>query len=180
MKNFKDIILEKLKVTPKNTGEFKIQRISSAAPVVLTIMMSNIDFHMFDCENYITNVLDTDIVISSLHKTLPSLTQTAVVNVFNEKYADKVKRYMDIFQTTSPSYVLMDSIDICCDYVLNCRNEFGKFYEKLCDLRLVETDNLKIQYNDDISKIVLSCASTNITGSELAEIFRNKYKILYV
>lgn len=118
-----------------------------------------------------------DIVISSLHKTLPSLTQTAVVNVYNTKYIDKVKRYMDIFQTTSPSYVLMNSIDICCDYVLKCRNEFGKFYEKLCDLRLVETDNLKIQYNDDISKIVLSCASTNITGSELAEIFRNKYKI---
>lgn len=118
-----------------------------------------------------------DIVISSLHKTLPSLTQTAVVNVYNTKYTDKVKRYMDIFQTTSPSYVLMNSIDICCDYVLNCRNEFGKFYEKLCDLRLVETDNLKIQYNDDISKIVLSCASTNITGSELAEIFRSKYKI---
>ena len=67
MKNFKDIILEKLKVTPKNTiGEFKIQRISSAAPIVLTPMMSNIDFHMFDCENYITNVLDGDIVISSL------------------------------------------------------------------------------------------------------------------
>ena len=118
-----------------------------------------------------------DIVISSLHKTLPSLTQTAVVNVFNEKYADKIKRYMYIFQTTSPSYVLMNSIDICCDYVLNSRSEFGKFYEKLCDLRLVETDNLKIQYNDDISKIVLSCASTNITGSELADIFRSKYKI---
>lgn len=118
-----------------------------------------------------------DIVISSLHKTLPSLTQTAVVNVYNTKYINKIKRYMDIFQTTSPSYVLMNSIDICCDYVLKCLNEFGKFYEKLCDLRLVETDNLKIQYNDDISKIVLSCASTNITGSELAEIFRNKYKI---
>ena len=118
-----------------------------------------------------------DIVISSLHKTLPSLTQTAVVNVYNAKYINKVKRYMDIFQTTSPSYVLMNSIDICCDYMLNCRNEFGKFYEKLCDLRLVETDNLKIQYNDDISKIVLSCASTNITGSELAEIFRSKYII---
>ena len=68
MKNFKDIILEKLKVTPNNTGEFnefKIQTISSASPIVLTIMMSNIDFRMFDCENYITNVLDTDIVISS-------------------------------------------------------------------------------------------------------------------
>ncbi len=64
MKDFKDILLEKLKVT-KNTGEFKIQQITSATPGVLTIMMSNIRFYMFDYENYITNVLDTDIVISS-------------------------------------------------------------------------------------------------------------------
>lgn len=118
-----------------------------------------------------------DIVISSLHKTMPSLTQTAVVNVYNAKYIGKVKRYMDIFQTTSPSYVLMNSIDICCDYVLNHRNDFGIFYEKLCDLRLVETENLKIQYNDDISKIILSCADTSINASELAEILREKYKI---
>lgn len=68
MKNFKDIILEKLKVTPNNTGEFhefKIQRIASASPMTLSIMLRDIDFHMFDYENYINNVLDTDIVISS-------------------------------------------------------------------------------------------------------------------
>ena len=64
MKQFKDILLEKLKVT-KNTGVFKITDIASAAPGFLTIMMSNISFHMFDYENYITNVLDTDIDISS-------------------------------------------------------------------------------------------------------------------
>ena len=118
-----------------------------------------------------------DIVISSLHKTLPSLTQTAVVNVYNEKYISKVKQYMDIFQTTSPSYVLMNSIDICCDYVREHRNDFGIFYEKLCDLRLVNSENLKIQYNDDISKIVLSCADANINATELAGVFRTKYKI---
>ncbi len=118
-----------------------------------------------------------DIVISSLHKTLPSLTQTAVVNVYNERYTSKVKRYMDIFQTTSPSYVLMNSIDICCEYVQEHRNEFGIFYEKLCDLRLVETENLKIQYNDDISKIVLSCADTNINATEVANILRIEFKI---
>ncbi len=118
-----------------------------------------------------------DIVISSLHKTLPSLTQTAVVNVYNERYTSKVKRYMDIFQTTSPSYVLMNSIDICCEYVQEHRNEFGILYEKLCDLRLVETENLKIQYNDDISKIVLSCADTNINATEVANILRIEFKI---
>ena len=68
MKNFKDIILEKLKVTPNNTGEFhefKIQTIGSASPVVLNIMLRDIDFHMFNYENYISDVLDTDIVIYS-------------------------------------------------------------------------------------------------------------------
>lgn len=118
-----------------------------------------------------------DIVVSSLHKTLPSLTQTAVINVYNEKYINAVRRYNDVFQTTSPSYVLMNSIDICCDYMLDNRNDFGIFYQKLCDLRLVETEHLAIQFNDDISKIVLSCASTNIGGNELADILRNKYKI---
>lgn len=119
----------------------------------------------------------SDIVISSLHKTLPSLTQTAVVNVYNEKYINGVKRYMDIFQTTSPSYVLMNSIDLCCEYIENNPLEFGLFYEKLCDLRLAETNNLRIQYTDDISKIVLSCANTDISGVELAEKFRKEYNI---
>lgn len=119
----------------------------------------------------------SDIVISSLHKTLPSLTQTAVVNVYNEKYINGVKRYMDIFQTTSPSYVLMNSIDLCCEYIENNPLDFGIFYEKLCDLRLVETNNLRIQYTDDISKIVLSCANTDISGVELAEKFRKEYNI---
>lgn len=119
----------------------------------------------------------SDIVISSLHKTLPSLTQTAVVNVYNEKYINCVKRYMDIFQTTSPSYVLMNSIDLCCEYIENNPLDFGFFYERLCDLRLVETNNLRIQYTDDISKIVLSCANTDISGVELAEKFRKEYNI---
>ena len=119
----------------------------------------------------------SDIVISSLHKTLPSLTQTAVVNVYNEKYIKGVKRYMDIFQTTSPSYVLMNSIDLCCNYIENNPLDFGIFYERLCDLRLAETNNLRIQYTDDISKIVLSCANTDISGIELADKFRNEYNI---
>ena len=119
----------------------------------------------------------SDIVISSLHKTLPSLTQTAVVNVYNEKYINGVKRYMDIFQTTSPSYVLMNSIDLCCNYIESNPLDFGIFYERLCDLRLAETNNLRIQYTDDISKIVLSCANTDISGIELADKFRNEYNI---
>lgn len=118
-----------------------------------------------------------DIVISSLHKTLLSLTQTAVINIYSEKLIEKVKRFNDIFQTTSPSYVLMNSISICADYVLKNRRDFCLFYENLCDLRLADTDNLRIMYTDDISKIIVSTAETDISGNDLAEILRDKYKI---
>lgn len=118
-----------------------------------------------------------DIVISSLHKTLPSLTQTAVINIYSEKLIEKVKRFNDVFQTTSPSYVLMNSISICADYVLKNRRDFCVFYENLCDLRLADTDNLRIMYTDDISKIIVSTAGTDISGNDLAEILRDKYKI---
>lgn len=112
MKNFKDIILEKLKVTPNNTGEskeFKIERIASAAPIVLTLMMGNIDFHMFDYENYITNVLDTDIVISSarlknelnyskstLRDHLPKFLNN-ILTIMNTSKSDKIKFSLQYF-----------------------------------------------------------------------------------
>lgn len=127
--------------------------------------------------SYFPKYAKGDIVISSLHKTLPALTQCAVVNVYSEKYIDKVKDYMDIFQSTSPSYVLMNSIAKCVDYVKTNKRDFGLFYENLCDLRLASTKNLRIKFNDDISKIVLSTANTNINGSDLSDILRKKYHI---
>ncbi|MDE6111542.1 MAG: amino acid decarboxylase, partial [Eubacterium sp.] len=36
-----------------------------------------------------------DIVVSSLHKTLPSLTQTAVLNIYNNGLIDKIRMYLD-------------------------------------------------------------------------------------
>lgn len=53
-----------------------------------------------------------DIVIHSLHKTLPALTQTAILHV-NGNLVDRqrLRRYLSIYQSSSPSYVLMASID---------------------------------------------------------------------
>lgn len=58
-----------------------------------------------------------DLVIQSLHKTLPSLTQTAVLHLTREGEQSgridigRVERYLQIYQTSSPSYVLMASIE---------------------------------------------------------------------
>ena len=58
--------------------------------------------------------LGADIVIQSFHKTLPSLTQTAVM-FRNGKLTDRERlaRFLGIYQSSSPSYVFMASLDRC-------------------------------------------------------------------
>ncbi len=55
-----------------------------------------------------------DLVIQSLHKTLPSMTQTALLHLCGPGVdAAKVQKYLSMFQSSSPSYVLMAGMDRC-------------------------------------------------------------------
>ncbi len=118
-----------------------------------------------------------DIVINSLHKTLPALTQTAVINIYNENFADKIKQYMDIYETSSPSYVLMCSIDICADFLESCNDKYELLFAQINDLKseLSNLRNINFIENDDFSRIVIS--HNNISGYEFADILRKKYSI---
>lgn len=118
-----------------------------------------------------------DIVISSLHKTLPSLTQTAVANIYNKAFIKKVKTYLDIFETSSPSYVLMNSVSKCAAFLENSENCFQE-YERLLDA-FYRTDlkHLKFIHSDDKGKIIISTAKCNINGTELADMLRSDYSI---
>lgn len=73
-----------------------------------------------------------DIVIHSLHKTLPSPTQTALLHVNGSRVdVGRIERYFSVFQTTSPSYVLMAGIDECiCTLQDSKERLFADFYRK--------------------------------------------------
>ncbi len=52
-----------------------------------------------------------DLVIQSVHKTMPAMTQTALLhNVTGKVKNEDLARFLDIYETSSPSYVLMGSI----------------------------------------------------------------------
>jgi len=60
--------------------------------------------------------LGADVVINSVHKTLPCLTQTGVIHLCSDRVSrEKLKRFLGIYQSSSPSYILMSSIDACMD-----------------------------------------------------------------
>ncbi len=55
---------------------------------------------------------------TELHKTLPSLTQTAILHVQGDMIdREKLERYLKIYQTSSPSYVFLASMENCIRYM---------------------------------------------------------------
>ena len=69
-------------------------------------------FHPYFLEN--ANQKGADIVIHSVHKTLPAFTQTALLHMNgNLVNREKVRRYLHMLQSSSPSYILMAGIDQC-------------------------------------------------------------------
>lgn len=119
-----------------------------------------------------------DIVVSSLHKTLPALTQTAAVNVFNKAYIDKIRYYLEIFETSSPSYVLMNSVSLCLSYLESSKKDFESYTAALDEFyKSTKLHRLKFIKVDDPGKIVVSTAGTNIDGVMLADILRETYSM---
>lgn len=131
--------------------------------------------------------LGADLVVQSLHKTLPSLTQTAVLHV-NGDLIDPaaVRRNTAIFQSSSPSYLLTASIDGCVDYLereggaaagrwLAILQDFYESARDLKHLRVLEGgENI---FAKDPSKLVISAAGTNLTGGDVMKILREEFQI---
>lgn len=136
--------------------------------------------------------LGADVVIQSVHKTLPCFTQSALLHV-REGYVDRerIERYLQIYQSSSPSYVLMAGIEMGIWWM---EQEEGKkrmadFSDRLLRLRreLKNMRNLKLMgrelagsrdiYDIDVSKIIVSARKTHITGAELCGRLREEYHL---
>ena len=128
-----------------------------------------------------------DLVIQSLHKTLPALTQTALLHV-NGTRVDRsvVREYERIYQTSSPSYLLMGSMDACVRLLEEgaCWGGFAqrmaRFYgktEELKHLRLMNRDILEkgCMKAFDAGKLLISVKNTKITGNTLYKELLNRY-----
>ncbi len=138
-------------------------------------------FHSYFPEN--SNKKGADIVIHSLHKTLPSLTQTALLHINgNLVRREKVRRFIHMLQSSSPSYILMASMDSCIEMLENRRQElFEPYVRSLQALReeLQALKGLKLVWTDryDPSKLVISGEDVGLTGKMLYRILLEKYHL---
>lgn len=130
-----------------------------------------------------SNTKGADIVIHSVHKTLPAMTQTALIHLNgNLVNRERVNLYLHMLQSSSPSYVLMASIDSCMEQLeKNGRKLFEQYIQKIQNLReelrklkylrVVETEHF------DPSKFIISVKDADMTSRELNRILLETYHL---
>lgn len=138
--------------------------------------------------------LGADLVIHSVHKTLPAMTQTALLHVNGSLIdRDRLRRFLHIYQSSSPSYVLMASIDnalwqvetrgerLFRDFIHNweemCRHlSTCRHLQVLADLREPESRPEKTKLQDP-GKLLVSVKKTGLSGQQLYDMLLQEYHL---
>lgn len=148
-------------------------------------------FHFSDYFPVSAAELGADLVIHSLHKTLPSMTQTSLLHRCSDRVdRELLVRFLGIYQTSSPSYVLMASMDACMDKLKkDGRRMFAQYTENLekARIRLSRCRNIRLEnpepdpslgiFDRDRSKLILSTVHSTLNGRQLTEILREEFHL---
>ncbi len=126
--------------------------------------------------------LGADICCDSAHKTLPVLTGGAYIH-FSAKYTDffvpRVKAAMSLFASTSPSYLILESLDMCNSILVdNFSEKLLNIMKKLDSIRLNLLEKGWKFCGNEPMKLTLSAKKYGYYGAEIADIL-NKNGIIH-
>lgn len=147
---------------------------------------AHLNFHAAFPSSAVKN--GADIVIQSIHKTLPAFTQTALLHCCSNLIDQgRIKKYFSIYQTSSPSYVLMAGIDHLITYLEGNKEDFDiyverlhKFYAhalKLKVLSIWRPNESASCFAKDPSKLIITVKNSILSGKAIYDLLLQKYKI---
>lgn len=119
--------------------------------------------------------MGADMCCDSAHKTLPVLTGGAYLHIGDglcRGLIPEIKRCMALFGSSSPSYLIMASMDLCNKYLSESfRNDLLRTAEKIADLKK-QLSGAYTFYGDEPLKMTVYAFPCGLTGYELAERLR--------
>ena len=132
--------------------------------------------------------LNADICVQSAHKTLPAVTQSAFLHVKGSRIdLDRLQYNLRMLSTSSPSYIIMSSLDIAraimetngnklLEGLLEIITDAKHSLKKLTCLKVLEQSMLPLcEY--DCTRIVINVSNLGKTGYEIEQLLRCEYGI---
>ncbi len=120
--------------------------------------------------------LGADMCADSAHKTLPVLTGGAYLHVSKDAptlFSEQAERAMSLFASTSPSYLILQSLDAANAYLADgYAKKLSDFTARLDELKSALARQGFSLGGDEPLKLTLAPKSYGYTGDELAEILK--------
>ena len=120
--------------------------------------------------------LGADICCDSAHKTLPVLTGGAYLHISEcapHVICDMAEHAMTLFASTSPSYLILQSLDMANLYLSHdYKKNISELSKKLDELKKKLSDKGFELVGDEKLKLTISPKSYGYTGDEIAEILK--------
>lgn len=120
---------------------------------------------------------DADLCCDSAHKTLPVLTGGAYLHLassFDRDIASSVRDAMCLFGSTSPSYLILQSLDAANVYLEDHRARLAPFIEAIGGIKNELVAHGYALYGSEPLKITLQTKAYGYVGSSFADILKNK------
>lgn len=121
--------------------------------------------------------LGASICCDSAHKTLPVLTGGAYLHISEnapESFLRNARSALSLFASTSPSYLIMQSLDLCNAYLESSyREKLSATAKKVSSLKEFLTEKGFSLQGDELLKIAVKAPSYGYTGYELYDILKD-------
>lgn len=115
-----------------------------------------------------------DVWVDGAHKTLPVLTQGALVCVNNEKAVPLIEKGLGIFRTTSPSYPVMASVEYGYKYIANNREKLESAKAAVASFREDISGIFPLRRSDDWAKITIDCKPLGVSADRAAALLEKR------
>lgn len=127
-------------------------------------------YRVFTDDHPIT--LGADMTADSAHKTLPALTGAAYLHLKNPAHRLVAKKVMALFGSSSPSYLIMDSLDLCNRFLSEGADRARQAME---DTSRLKEELKRLGYTlkkSDALRITVDAAAFGYTGQALSALLR--------
>ena len=122
--------------------------------------------------------LGADMCCDSAHKTLPVLTGGAYLHISQnapEGFCQNARRFLSVFASTSPSYLILQSLDMCnatldTDY----KARLSLTVEQTVELKVTLSKLGWIMVGDEPIKLTVNCARSGYSGQQVADALRKE------
>lgn len=120
--------------------------------------------------------LGADVCCDSAHKTLPVLTGGAYLHVAKtapKNFAEDARGKIALFSSTSPSYLILQSLDLCNAYLdTRYREELSECVEKIKAVKQYISKMGFVVLKSEPLKIVIDAKKSGWSGENIAEVMR--------